>query len=176
MDILKSSILQEPCPGIAFFEKEGSMKKLTVTLTAIATILSFQIDVSAHEMQHGFILAENDTFASHLVAPGHHSRQVEIIGQLAIQEANERLFYEQRKKLSPGNQTYFLFQAQQLDLPSLAVGRVLIGHIVESRNGSYEPANIIVKSAAFQVRKIILNVPNPFFLKEAMPAPPARTQ
>ncbi|RYZ80281.1 MAG: hypothetical protein EOP04_26180, partial [Proteobacteria bacterium] len=30
-----------------------------------------------HEMQHGFVLAEDSKFASHLVATGHHSRQVE---------------------------------------------------------------------------------------------------
>ena len=115
-----------------------------------------------HEMQHGFILSDDDSFASHLVAQGHHSRQAEIVGQLTIEDANELAFYKKRKELSI-DQSYFLFQAQGLDLPSLTAGRVLTGHIVESRIGKYEPKNKVVKSATFYVQKILLNVSNPFF-------------
>jgi hypothetical protein len=151
------------------------MKFLTMSLKIITAILSFHTTVFSHEMQHGFILSENDTFASHLVAPGHHSHQVEVVGQLAIQDASERLLYDQRKKMSGSNQTYFLFQAQQLNLPKLNVGKILLGHIVESKVERYEPKNIIVKSAAFQVRKILLNLPNPFFLNEVnLSKPPAQ--
>ena len=42
-----------------------------------------------HEMQHGFVLAVDDKFASHLVANGHHSRQAEITGTLTIENAEE---------------------------------------------------------------------------------------
>ena len=58
--------------------------------------------------------------------------------------------------------SYFLFQAQKLDLPSLAAEQVLTGHIVESKIGAYESKNIIVKTATFRVKKVLLNIPNPF--------------
>ena len=113
---------------------------------------------------HGFVLSEDDTFVSHLVAKGHHSRQTEMIGQLFINDPQEREIYRNRKLLGVGV-SYFLFQAQNLDLPSLTEGQVLIGHIVESKLGSYEPKNKIVKSATFKVHKIFLNIPNPFFVE-----------
>lgn len=115
-----------------------------------------------HEMQHGFVLAAEDKFASHLVAPGHHSRQTEIMGELVIEDQKEGAIYQERKSLSAGS-SYFLFQAQSLDLPSLKEGRVLSGHIVESKIGDYEPKNIIVKKATYKVNKIFLNMENPFF-------------
>ena len=116
-----------------------------------------------HEMQHGFVLSAEDTFASHLVAPGHHSRQTEITGQLFIEDVKARALYEERKHLSGGG-SYFLFQAQSLDLPSLSSGQVLTGHIVESTLGEYQPKNKIVSLATFRVDRVLLNIPNPFFL------------
>jgi len=32
--------------------------------------------------------------------------------------------------------------------------------------GSYEPKNIIVKSATFRVQTVMINIPNPFFSSE----------
>ncbi len=115
-----------------------------------------------HQMQHGFILAADDKFASHLVAPGHHSWQVEITGQLSILDPQELKIYVMRKSQSAGR-SYFLFQAQHLDLPTLSAGQVLTGHIVESKIGGYEPKNKIVSSATFKVQRVLLNIPNPFF-------------
>lgn len=119
-----------------------------------------------HEMQHGFVLAADDLFASHLVATGHHSRQAEILGQLIINDQQEMEFYQERKIQSAGR-AYFLFQAQNLDLPTLSAGQVLTGHIVESKIGQYEPKNKIVRAAMFRVQKVLLNIPNPFFSEEA---------
>lgn len=118
-----------------------------------------------HEMQHGFVLAADDQFASHLVANGHHSRQSEITGQLEINDPQEKAFYQERKLKSEGS-TYFLFQAQSLDLPNLSAGQVLTGHIVESKMGGYEPKNKIVSLATFQVKRVLLNIPNPFFAED----------
>lgn len=131
-------------------------------------ILGSQTNALAqHQMQHGFILSNNDQLASHLVANGHHSRQTEIVGQLTIHNVNERAFYQQRKNASAVNQTYFLFQAQQLDLPRLSAGYVLTGHIIESKIGGYEPKNIVVRSATFRVQKVLLNIANPFFIGQS---------
>lgn len=165
--ILKLSILQCPCSGLFFSKRKVKMKKL---IYAIVVIMSLQINAIAHEMQHGFILSNNDSLGSHLVANGHHSRQVEVVGQLTIASSNEQAFYRQRKENSAINQTYFLFQAQQLDLPRLTVGMTLTGHIVESRMGSYEPKNVIVKSATFRIQRILLNIPNPFFVSPEQPS------
>ncbi len=117
-----------------------------------------------HQMQHGFVLAADDKFASHLVAPGHHSWQVEITGQLSIQDQQEFKIYQLRKSQSAGS-SYFLFQAQHLDLTSLSAGQLLTGHIVESKLGGYEPKNKIVSSATFKVQKVLLKIPNPFFVE-----------
>lgn len=148
------------------------MRPFGMTLALAVLALGFQAKAFAHEMQHGFILSENDTFASHLVATGHHSRQVELVGRLAIRDANELTTYQTRKKMSTADKTYFLFQAQQLDLPNLRAGRILFGHIVESKIGGYEPGNIIVKTAAFQVQRVLLNIENPFFGNETRPVRP----
>lgn len=115
-----------------------------------------------HQMQHGFVLAADDRFASHLVASGHHSRQTEITGQLLIYDRTELATYQKRKAASAGS-SYFLFQAQSLDLPSLKDGQVLLGHIVEAKIGTYDPKNIIVKKAALKVGHVLLNIENPFF-------------
>lgn len=114
------------------------------------------------EMQHGFVLSADDTFASHLVARGHHSRQTEITGQLIIEDDQEIILYKERKKQNSGG-SYFLLQAQYLDLPNLSNAQILRGHIIESKIGGYEPENKIVKSAIFKVQNVILNIPNPFF-------------
>jgi hypothetical protein len=115
-----------------------------------------------HQMQHGFVLSADDSFASHLVANGHHSRQAEITGQLLIEGQQEKENYVNRKTLSAGG-SYFLFQAQNLDLPSLKPNQVLTGHISESKVGMYEPANIIVRRATFTIKRVLLNIENPFF-------------
>lgn len=128
-----------------------------------------------HEMQHGFVLAADDKFASHLVASGHHSRQTEITGHLLIDDQQEMEFYQQRKIQSAGG-TYFLFQAQNLNLPTLSDGHILKGHIVESKTGGYEPKNIIVHSAVFKVEKVLLNILNPFFIEEEQVNSPIQTQ
>ena len=117
------------------------------------------------EMQHGFVLGADDKFASHLVATGHHSRQVEISGQLEIEDPQEMKIYRERKLQSAGS-SYFLFQAQNLDLPNLSAGEILTGYIVESKIGEYEPKNKIIRTAVFQVQKVFLNIPNPFFTGE----------
>lgn len=141
------------------------MKIMAVFLIGLlgAFSQSYAGDPVYHEMQHGFVLAADDKFASHLVATGHHSRQGEITGQLSINDQQEREIYEERKSLNGPGGSYFLFQAQSLDLPSLKSGQVLIGHIVESKVGNYEPKNIIVKRATFKVEKVLLNIENPFF-------------
>lgn len=144
------------------------MKFPKALICTIALASSLHVNALAHEMQHGFVLGENDVFASHLVATGHHSRQVEIVGRLVIRSGSERAFYEQRKKMNVPSQAYFLFQAQHLDLPNLKSGKILVGHIVESKIGSYEPQNVIVKSAMFQVQRVLLNIPNPFFSNETV--------
>jgi len=153
------------------------MKKSTVVTMKIIALLiglngitnqSFAQTGSTHvhhEMQHGFILSVDDKFASHLVATGHHSRQAEITGQLLVDEQREMEFYQERKLQSAGR-SYFLFQAQNLDLPTLSDGQVLTGHIVESKIGDYEPKNKIVRSATFKVEKVLLNTPNPFFIEK----------
>lgn len=121
------------------------------------------LHIQAHEMQHGFILSENDTFGSHLVANGYHSRQTEVIGELTIEDLPERNYYQERKSLNTNNGSYFLLLAQHVDLANVKPGQVLSGPIVESAVGKYEPQNIIVKQAQFQIHKILLNVENPFF-------------
>lgn len=139
------------------------MKTSRIIMNVVVLIFCSYGKAFAHEMQHGFILSENDTFASHLVANGHHSRQVEIMVQLDIPETSEKVHYQERKRMSPSEQTYFLFQAQHLNLPGLTAGTLLVGHIVESKIGNYEPKNVIVKSATLRVQKVLLNVTNPFF-------------
>jgi len=118
-----------------------------------------------HEMQHGFILSDNDKSGSHLVAKGHHSRQVTIAGNLIVPNQEEYIFYLNRKtENATTRKTYFLFQAQNLDLPSLQSGQLLTGHIIESKIGNYEPKNVIVKNATFLVTDVPINVINPFFI------------
>lgn len=133
------------------------MKLLTAFFILLAN------SVQAHEMQHGFVLAADDKFASHLVATGHHSRQAEITGELVISDPAEQQIYKQRKSLNNTGGSYFLFQAQTLNLPALQNGQILEGHIVESGIGKYEPKNIIVRKATFKVDKVLLNIENPFF-------------
>ncbi len=129
-------------------------------------VLALPLSVFAHEMQHGFILSNQDKFGSHLVATGHHSRQAEIVGELVVEDAAEREIYEQRKAANTDGGVYFLFQAQQLDLPNLSAGQVLTGPIVESHVGQYEPRNIIVRAAKYRVDQVLLNIQNPFFIEE----------
>lgn len=146
------------------------MKKQIVWISGILTLSTLlfgttsRSDVHAglHLTQHGFILAADDKFASHLVAPGHHSRQVDVMGELTINDELEQAEYQMRKVISAG-QSYFVFQAQNLDLPTLQEGQILVGHIIESKVGGYDPKNIVVKEGTLKVNKIILNLINPFF-------------
>ena len=96
---------------------------------------------------------------------GPHSRQVKIVGQLLVDDPQEMTNYQERK-LKSASKSYFLFQAQNLNLSTLSDGDVLIGHIVESKIGEYEPKNKIIRSAVFQVQKVLLNISNPFFIEE----------
>lgn len=140
------------------------LKKIIITILTLLPQLSAV--AMPHQMQHGFVLSADDQFGSHLVANGHHSRQVEVSGELSIEDATEQAVYAERKSLNANQQSYFLFQAQSLDLPSLADGQVLTGHIVESAAGKYEPKNIIVQKAKFKIHRVILNIENPFFKDE----------
>jgi len=143
------------------------MKNLkSVLFLLLVTCIFSQVEAQAqmqHEMQHGFILTKDDVFASHLVASGHHSRQVEVLGELTIENSEELQFYKNQKLKNLGHKSYFLFQAQHLDLPTLKEGQILTGHIVESEVGKYQPKNIIVKEAKFKINQILLNMVNPFF-------------
>jgi hypothetical protein len=130
----------------------------------------FSISLQAMEMQHGFILrGRHDSFASHLVATGHHSRQVDVLGELIINDPDERGTFEVRKHSNYPVVSYFLFQAQKLNLAELKEGDLgekffeLEGHIVESPIGDYTPKNIIVKSATYRVHNVLINLVNPFF-------------
>lgn len=136
---------------------------IVLTLATFSTQALAQHHHSMHEMQHGFVLAADDQFASHLVASGHHSRQTEITGQLEIEDSQEMATYLERKSQNTDGKVYFLFQAQTLDLPSLKAGQILSGHIVESTVGKYEPKNVIVRKATYQVKSVLLNMENPFF-------------
>ncbi len=116
-----------------------------------------------HEMQHGFIISDDDDFFSHLVAPKHHSHQLSLTGTLKIDES-EVEFYNERKMINAESKgSYFLFQAQKLDLPSTHDGQILSGHIIESPKGDYTPKNIIIKNAKIRVEKVHINMVNPFF-------------
>lgn len=150
------------------------MKNLKFLINIVFFNVVLQINAFAHEMQHGFILSNNDALGSHLVANGHHSQQTEIVGQLTIPNIAELAIYRQRKAESSINQSYFLFQAQQLDLSRLTAGMTLTGHIVESRIGNYEPKNVIIKSATFKIQRVLLNIPNPFFISPVQRMQPVR--
>lgn len=131
------------------------MKKLVLFVLLTISQLS-----SAHEMQHGFIISPDDQFFDHLVATGHHSHQLGFIGSVHITDPQEEEFYQERKKLSG---RYFLFQAQKLNLPEMYDGQELSGHIIESMKGDYTPRNVIVREARIKVKKILINMVNPFF-------------
>ncbi len=138
-------------------------------LLLIFSIMFLAIPVLAHmgtghEMQHGFIISSDNQYYGHLVASGHHSHQLSFTGELMIEDSAEKEIYEKQKVLSQ-NRTYFLFQAQKLNLPTTSPGQVLTGHIVESNVGDYTPKNIIVKNAKIRVDKIHINVINPFFVE-----------
>lgn len=139
------------------------MRLLITALILLTMNTQSQAHTMYHEMQHGFVLSADDKYGSHLVATGHHSRQTEIQGELSIEATTEKEFYEKRKTMNTNGGSYFLFQAQTLDLPSLKEGQILNGHIVESSAGKYEPKNTIVKKAVFKVNRVILNIENPFF-------------
>ncbi|MBY0415573.1 MAG: hypothetical protein K2Q18_15475 [Bdellovibrionales bacterium] len=140
------------------------MKKLAILITFLGFITQSSANPPMyHEMQHGFVLSDDDKFASHLVATGHHSRQAEIISRLIIEDSDDKEIYMNRRILNTSGGSYFLFQAQNLNLPALKEGQILNGHIVESKSGEYEPKNIIVKKATLVVERVLLNIENPFF-------------
>ena len=120
----------------------------------------------SHAMEHGFIISDDELYFSHLVATGHHSHQLSFSGKLQFQDSREReIYFEQKKKNKP-KKSYFLFQAQRLDLPATREGQVLRGHIVESAIGDYQPKNVIVKDAEITVERVHINTINPFFVEE----------
>lgn len=141
------------------------MQKLFFILFILISHSIFASDIPMHKMQHGFILSEDDSFASHLVAKGHHSQQTNITGHLVIDSKNEYQVYLERKNQSRGK-TYFLFQAQSLNLPGLKGGQILEGHIIESNVGEYDSSNKVVSKASFFVDRVLLNLVNPFFVKK----------
>ncbi len=144
------------------------MKNISKLLFLIGTFLTLSLSASAqeHVMQHGFIISDDDEYFSHLVATGHHSHQLSLLGKLTIKDMSEEALYLKRKKLNiTEKSSYFFFQAQELSLPHTRNGQVLRGHIVESPVGGYTPKNIIVKEATLKVDKVLLNVVNPFFLE-----------
>ena len=143
---------------IVFISKGEKMKKLLLlTLTVLST------RVYAHEMQHGFILATDDKFASHLVADGMHSRQTEVIGTLTITDQAENDLYQQKKSLNSDGKFYYFMLAQQVDLENVKEGQILSGPIVENEVGKFEPKKVLIKQAQFRIDKVLLNVENPFF-------------
>lgn len=122
--------------------------------------------VHAHEMQHGFIISDDDQFFSHLVAQGHHSHQLDVSGELVIPQEVEREIYLKQKELNiPMKKTFFLFQAQKLNLPETKEGQMLKGHIIESAVGDYDPKNVIVREAQIIIKKVHINLINPFFVE-----------
>lgn len=136
------------------------------TIAVLLSLMSLStISHAEHLMQHGFVISNNDKFASHLVANGHHSWQADVTGSVTIDDQQDRAAYEQRKAANSNGGSYFLLQAQNLDLPSLKAGQVLTGHIIESKVGNYEPNNTIVRKATFTVDKVLLNMVNPFFVE-----------
>ncbi len=142
------------------------MKKQLITLALLVSGAAHG-NTMPHKMQHGFILSQQDRFATHLVATGHHSWQANVSGKLDIANAEERTLYiEKRSENEKGSKYFFLLQAQDLDLPTLSKGQVLHGHIIMSKIGSYEPKNKIVSEATFTVDEVLLNLVNPFFIEE----------
>lgn len=143
------------------------MNKLSTIFATIflsMSVLANSDSHSKHEMQHGFILSEDDRYASHLVATGHHSWQATTRGTLVIPNPDEHLLYLEQKRINGLEpKKYFLFQAQHLDLSSIKVGQILEGHIIESDLGQYQPLKVIVKRAQFQIEEIPINIPNQFF-------------
>lgn len=133
-------------------------------ITTLVIALLFSLSAFAqHEMQHGFIISNNEEYFSHLVATGHHSHQLSFVGKLSIPSASELKTYLERKRQNSPRKSYFLFQAQHLNLPATTNGQILKGHIIESGLGDYTPGNVIVKEAEIMVERITINVPNPFF-------------
>ncbi len=141
------------------------MKSLILITLLFLGPFSYAQEVLEHKMQHGFILSNDDSFASHLVATGRHSRQTNITGKLIIHRWGEELTYQQKRDNNQ-DKTYFVFQAQNLDLLTLKEGQHLKGHIIESKKGDYNPKNIIVNNASFYVDKVLLNIINPFFVSQ----------
>jgi hypothetical protein len=137
------------------------MKQISALLITLLISLSTSF---AHEMQHGFILSDDDKFFSHLVANGHHSHQLSFDGELTIPNEEEASNYKNLKEQNAQTKnSYFLFQAQKLNLPETHDGQILEGHIVQSTVGDYEPKNVIVKKALIKVHKVHINLINPFF-------------
>jgi hypothetical protein len=138
------------------------MKKISLFLILMSTIIT--TTAFTHEMQHGFIISEDDAYFSHLVATKHHSHQLSFSGELTIQDSVEEKLFKERKRLNLiDKKSYFLFQAQKLNLPLTSDGQILVGHIIESPIGDYTPQNIIVGEAKIKVDKVRINVINPFF-------------
>lgn len=141
------------------------MKYLLVTTLLLKSLSSNAFAQHAHEMQHGFIISEDEAYFSHLVATGHHSHQLSLSGKLKIHDPSEREVFTEKQKENVSKKSYFLFQAQKLNLPHTHQGQVLHGHIIESPVGDYWPKNVVVKDAEIEVKKVHINTINPFFLE-----------
>ena len=149
---------------------------ITTTSKLWFAALMMNIGLSAtafsQKMQHGFIVGQEDAFLSHLVAKGHHSWQTTISGELSIPDESEsRLFAERRAANEESPTSYFLFQAQGLDLTTIKEGQVLEGHIIESALGEYEPKRVLIENATFTIDQVLINMSNPFFRTHHHPAP-----
>ena len=135
--------------------------KLTAILMGLIGVL-VNSNVSLSEtMDHGFIFGKEDFFISHLVARGHHSHQVSVTGRLII-ESDEEL-YKFHYERSFSENSYFVFQAESIELTSLRRDQILRGYIFQSQIGKYEPNNVIVTNATFEIENVDLSVVNPFF-------------
>lgn len=91
---------------------------------------------------------------------------LDVSGELIIPKEAEREIYLKQKELNvPMKKTFFLFQAQKLNLPETKSGQVLKGHIIESAIGDYDPKNVIVREAQIIIKKVHINLINPFFVE-----------
>ncbi len=82
----------------------ASMHSFAVKPTKIISVQEWLFNFASRSVlvkALDFVLAitisfsEDDKFASHLVANGHHSRQVEIAGVLSIEDQNELVYFRQ---------------------------------------------------------------------------------
>lgn len=137
--------------------------KYLFALTMLFATLFFTPALFSMDMQHGFILSYEGGYAEHLVAQGHHSHQLSVIGELRILSGEDGQYQKERTENELSHKRYFTLMAQNVDITNVKVGQVLQGHIIESPIGDYTPNKVLVNSATFTVKQILMSVPNPFF-------------